>query len=149
MKLNFIIFIGIFALTGCNDSFSNHNSFNNKANLNLLIDAFLFLSDNHDDLHIMMGEYEGSPIESYTNYKKKIYSNNNNIYLKPIIFGLNNIIVNDDNSLSKADTFDSLVDYYQMGLQIIIEGILKGYGYSEKMPSNTIEYKRIKKYNFQ
>ena len=42
--------------------------------------------------------------------------------------------------LINADKFDALVDYYQMGVQMMIEGILKGYGYDGKMPQNTKEY---------
>ena len=42
--------------------------------------------------------------------------------------------------LINADKFDALVDYYQIGKQMMIEGILKGYGYDGKMPQNTKEY---------
>ena len=94
-----------------------------------------------------MGENTGSPIDAYNVYKNKIALLNNNYYLKPILFGLNNITVN-NNTLENADKFDALVDYYQMGIQIIIEGILKGYGYQDKMPQNSKEYQNIKNLTF-
>ena len=78
----------LFALLGCN---SNQKTFDNKNNLNQLIDAYLFLSENHDLLHIMMGEYEGSPIEAYREYQEKIAELKNNNHLKPIFHGLNNL----------------------------------------------------------
>tara|TARA_Y100001968_G_scaffold70343_1_gene61473 strand:+ start:299 stop:733 length:435 start_codon:yes stop_codon:yes gene_type:complete len=143
MKFYTYIFL-LFALLGCN---SNQKTFDNKNNLNQLIDAYLFLSENHDLLHIMMGEYEGSPIEAYREYQEKIAELKNNNHLKPIFHGLNNIEVINKTNLKNADKFDALVDYYQMGIQIIIEGILKGYGYLGKIPENSDEYKKIKSTN--
>ena len=96
----------------------------------------------------MMGEYEGSPLESYNKYQNKINKLKHNIHLKPIFHGLKNIKVVNNVNLKNADKFDALVDYYQMGIQITIEGILKGYGYSGKMPENSIEYKKIKNISF-
>ena len=95
----------------------------------------------------MMGEYKGSPKDSYNLYRNKVTPLEHNLYLKPIIFNLNNIQIISD-TLQNADKFDALVDYYQMGLQIMIEGILKGYGYKNMMPKNSEEYLKIKKINF-
>ena len=133
---------------GCNNISSPNNYYNSKENLNELIDSYIFLSDTHDLLHIMMGEHEGSPLNSYQEYKNRIAVLNNNYYIKPILLGLNNIVINDNNSLINADKFDALVDYYQMGLQMMIEGVLKGYGY-DKMPQNSNEYELIKNINFR
>ena len=116
--------------------------------MNKLIDTYIFLSDNHDLLHVMMGEYAGSPLNSFNNYKNKIILLEENLYIKPIILGLDNIKINQDSSLANADRFDSLVDYYQMGIQMMIDGIIKGYGYDGKMPQNSKEYKEIKKIVF-
>ena len=146
MKL-ILISIIIFFL-GCNIQSSNAHSFNQNKNLNQLIDAYIFLSETHDLLHIMMGEHEGSPLNSYNKYQSGIDPLANNLYLKPILYGLNNIQVQDNNMLINADKFDALVDYYQMGVQMMIEGILKGYGYDGRMPQNTKDYQAIKKYNF-
>ncbi len=136
------ILISILIILGCTQT-----SFNNKENLDQMIDAYVFLSENHDLLHIMMGEYKGSPIDSYKLYKSKITPLEHNLHLKPIILNLNNIQIISD-TLQGADKFDALVDYYQMGLQIMIEGILKGYGYKKTMPKNSEEYLKIKKINF-
>ena len=136
-----ILFITIFIFIGCHKPIDNAN-YNNKQNLNELINAYIFLSENHDLLHIMMGEYEGSPIESYQKYQNKLLPLKNNKYIKPILFGFNNIII-EKNLLKNANKFDALVDYYQMGLQIMINGVLKGYGYSDKLPENSDDYKKI------
>ena len=146
MKL--LLFFSIITLTGCNVKSTQANIFDQKINFTNLIDSYIFLSENHDLLHIMMGEYEGSPIDSYNEYKIKIDPLIHNIYLKPIVIGLNNIQVQDSNILKNADKFDALVDYYQIGIQMMIEGILKGYGYNGEMPQNTKDYENIKKINF-
>tara|TARA_B100000686_G_C16789672_1_gene977761 strand:+ start:2699 stop:3145 length:447 start_codon:yes stop_codon:yes gene_type:complete len=135
-------------LFSCKDISINKNSFNSKENLNELINSYVFLSETHDLLHVMMGEYEGSPIDSYMQYKNQIATLNDNFYLRPIFLGLDNIIISDNNMLINADKFDALVDYYQIGMQMMIEGILKGYGYDGKMPQNTKEYELIKTINF-
>ena len=58
-----------------------------------------------------------------------------------------NYDVNDNDKLKNADKFDALVDYYQMCLQIMIEGILKGYGY-DTLPQNSKDYQNIKMIEF-
>ena len=133
---------------GCNDISNENMILNNRNNLNELIDAYVFLSETHDLLHIMIGEDEGSPIASYKEYKKNINNFKNNDYLEPIIFGLKNIQIIDNKKLKNADKFDALVDYYQIGMQMMIEGILKGYGYHDKMPQNSKEYQMIKQKKF-
>ena len=82
-KLFLIIFFIIFS---CNNISSN-------SNLNELIDAYIFLSENHALLHIMMGEYEGSPFDSYKEYKRKISYIKDNICNKIIILSNKNIIL--------------------------------------------------------
>ena len=143
MKLLFATFILI--IYSCH---FEAEKYNNQNNLHELIDTYIFLSEKHDLLHIMMGEYEGSPKASYIKYKEQITTFQNNIYFKPILFGLKQIIIKEDNSLDNATEFDALVDYYQMGIQLMIEGILKGYGYKEKIPQNSFEYKKIKLLDF-
>ena len=146
VKYYYITFFLFISCSDVNENNTSNNLFNDKENLNSLIDAYVFLSENHDLLHIMMGEYDGSPIESYEIYINKIESFNKNYYLKPILTGLDNIIIKND-KLKNAAKFDALVDYYQMGLQIMIEGILKGYGY-ENILQNSEEYNKIKNLNF-
>tara|TARA_B100001250_G_scaffold249331_1_gene214315 strand:+ start:54 stop:494 length:441 start_codon:yes stop_codon:yes gene_type:complete len=146
--MKFILISIIITFLGCNIEPSNVHSFNQNKNLNQLIDAYIFLSETHDLLHIMMGEHEGSPLDSYNEYQTELRPLTNNLYLKPILYGLNNIQVQDNNVLKNADKFDALVDYYQMGIQMMIEGLLKGYGYNGKIPQNNMEYQAIKKHNF-
>jgi len=147
--MRFILISIIITLLGCNYKSSNSYSFNKQNNLNQLIDAYIFLSETHDLLHIMMGEHQGSPLDSYNKYQSEINPLINNFYLKPILNGLNNIQVQDNNVLKNADKFDGLVDYYQMGIQMMIEGLLKGYGYEGKIPQNTNDYLNIKKVDFK
>ena len=139
--MRYLLFTIILIFTGCHKPIDNAN-FNYKQNLNELINAYIFLSENHDLLHIMMGEYEGSPIESYQIYQNKISPLIKNKYIKPILFGLNNITI-ENNLLKNADRFDALVDYYQMGLQIMINGVLKGSAYNDKLPESSDDYKKI------
>ena len=142
-----IPFIILFLLFSCQNNSNSKHNYNNNYNLNELIDTYIFLSDNHELLHIMMGEHEGSPINSYNQYSQKINSLKVNSYLKPILHGLNKIKIN-NNNLDGAEKFDALVDYYQMGIQLMIEGILRGHGYNKEMPQNVEEYKKIKEINF-
>ena len=143
-----IILISYFLLISCTTDFKNNDSFNHENNLKDIIKAYIFLSENHDLLHIMMGEYQGSPIKSFNIYKNKIKTLDNNLYLEPILLSLNNIKINKNDKLENANKFDALVDYYQIGLQMMIEGILKGYGYSNKMPQNSDDYKKIMEIDF-
>ena len=65
IKYYSIIFFLFISCSDVNKKNTSNDFFNDKENLGFLIDAYVFLSENHDLLHIMMGEYEGSPIESY------------------------------------------------------------------------------------
>ena len=138
---------GLIILIGCNKISSDYNSFSHKHNLHQLIDSYIFLSETHDLLHIMMGEHEGSPIDSYMQYCNKINIIKNNYYIEPILLALDNIKISDNNFLINADKFDALVDYYQMGIQMMIEGILKGHGY-DPLPKNSKDYENIKMVEF-
>ena len=76
MKFNFIIIIFILIIS-CNQKSENTNKeliYNHNTEFKNLIDAYIFLADNHDLLHIMMGEYDGSPEQSYLEYKSNILS---------------------------------------------------------------------------
>ena len=74
--MKFILISTIITFLGCNIEPSNIHSFNQNKNLNQLIDTYIFLSENHDLLHIMMGEHEGSPIDSYNEAFSIIESGN-------------------------------------------------------------------------
>ena len=93
------------------------------------VEAFSFLSKYHHQLHIMIGEEEGDGSESFDQFNKAI-STNDNVELTPIRNAVYRIIPFKENSES-VKRLDYLVDYYQSGLSMQIEAIMRGYGYLE------------------
>ena len=93
-----------------------------------MVDAFKFLSTHHHELHIMIGEDEGDFKQAYNLFYKYISATSSERLL-PIKNGFFRIKDLKKGSKDVKD-FDGLVDYYQSGLSLEIEGILKGYGYS-------------------
>ena len=53
-------------LISCNTQ--EKNIYNEKQNLFNIIEAYIFLSETHDLLHIIMGEHEGLPKTAYIKY---------------------------------------------------------------------------------
>ena len=91
------------------------------------VEAFNFLSKHHHELHIMIGEDEGDFKKAYNSFYKYISATSNE-RLIPIKKGFSRIKEFEKGSKDVKD-FDALVDYYQSGLSLEIEAILKGYGY--------------------
>ena len=100
------------------------------------VEAFIFLSDYHHQLHIMIGEDEGDIMEAYNEFKSAPVLQTNN-ELIPVKEALERIKVVDPENID-VKQLDNLVDYYQSGLSIQIEAILRGYGYKENLEINTI-----------
>jgi hypothetical protein len=100
------------------------------------VEAFIFLSDYHHQLHIMIGEDEGDIMEAYNEFKSAPVLQTNN-ELIPVKEALERIKVVDPENID-VKQLDYLVDYYQSGLSIQIEAILRGYGYKENFEMNTI-----------
>ena len=100
------------------------------------VEAFIFLSDYHHQLHIMIGEEEGDILKAYNEFKSAPVLQTN-IELIPVKEALERIkVVKPENIDMKQ--LDYLVDYYQSGLSIQIEAILRGYGYKENFENNSI-----------
>ena len=100
------------------------------------VEAFIFLSDYHHQLHIMIGEEEGDILKAYNEFKSAPVLQTN-IELIPVKEALERIkVVKPENIDVKQ--LDYLVDYYQSGLSIQIEAILRGYGYKENFENNSI-----------
>ena len=100
------------------------------------VEAFIFLSDYHHQLHIMIGEEEGDILKAYNEFKSAPVLQSN-IELIPVKEALERIkVVKPENIDVKQ--LDYLVDYYQSGLSIQIEAILRGYGYKENFEINSI-----------
>tara|TARA_A100001388_G_scaffold273461_1_gene255392 strand:+ start:469 stop:900 length:432 start_codon:yes stop_codon:yes gene_type:complete len=111
------------------------------------VEAFIFLSDYHHQLHIMIGEDGGDIMEAYNEFKSAPVLQTNN-ELIPVKEALERIKVVDPENID-VKQLDYLVDYYQSGLSIQIEAILRGYGYKENFEMNTIMdvYDRLSKGN--
>ena len=130
-------------LCSCN----NQVQFNEHVIIKQKIEAFKFLSKYHHQLHIMIGEEEGNGSESFNQFSKAI-SRNDNFELTPIRNALYRINPFKENSES-VKRLDYLVDYYQSGLSMQIEAIMRGYGYLESfsMKDALSIYERITKEN--
>lgn len=100
------------------------------------VEAFIFLSDYHHQLHIMIGEEEGDILKAYNEFKSAPVLQSN-IELIPVKEALERIKVVKPGNID-VKQLDYLVDYYQSGLSIQIEAILRGYGYKENFEMNTI-----------
>ena len=107
------------------------------------VDAFQFLSDYHNQLHIMIGEEEGNGDKAFQEFLGAI-KKLDNPELVPVVSSLNRI-----KKFSVASEaimkLDYLVDYYQSGLSLQVEAILRGYGYLKTFPidSALIIYDRL------
>ena len=113
-----------------------NDQMNEKTILEQKVEAFKFLSDYHHQLHIMIGEEEGDIIKAYNEFKSASVLQINN-ELIPVKEALERIKVVDPENID-VKQLDYLVDYYQSGLSIQIEAILRGYGYRENIEMNTI-----------
>tara|TARA_Y100000588_G_scaffold355866_1_gene411505 strand:- start:402 stop:878 length:477 start_codon:yes stop_codon:yes gene_type:complete len=96
------------------------------------VDAFQFLSDYHHQLHIMIGEEEGNGDKAFQEFLGAI-KKLDNPELVPVVSSLNRI--KEFSVASEAIMkLDYLVDYYQSGLSLQVEAILRGYGYLRAFP---------------
>ena len=96
------------------------------------VDAFQFLSDYHHQLHIMIGEEEGNGDKAFQEFLGAI-KKLDNPELVPVVSSLNRIKEFSVASESVME-LDYLIDYYQSGLSLQVEAILRGYGYLRTFP---------------
>jgi len=110
-------------------SCSDQIRFNEEKILHQKVEAFKFLSDNHHYLHIMIDEEEGDKIKAFSELKNspQLTTNFELIPVKNAIYRIENV----NNDQKNIKRLDDLVDYYQSGLSIQIEAILRGYGHKE------------------
>ena len=95
------------------------------------INAFQFLSNYHHQLHVMIGEEEGDINNAFDELLIAL-SSNKNPELIPIKNAVTRIDQLDKEALS-VKRLDYLVDYYQSGLSLQIEAILRAYGHLESL----------------
>ena len=119
------IFLPIIMILSCNSG----NETNEREVLNQKVLAFAFLSEYHHQLHIMIGEEEGDKMKAFLEFKDAPILQTN-VELIPVNNALKRISNVQSDSISVM-RLDDLVDYYQSGLSIQIEAILKGYGFEE------------------
>jgi|TARA_A100001037_G_scaffold207921_1_gene186249 hypothetical protein len=108
---------------------ANTNAIDERHILDQKIKAFQFLSKYHHQLHIMIGEEDGD-IDNAFNELLAALSSNNNPELIPVKRAANRVNELSTESIS-VQRLDYLVDYYQSGLSMQIEGVMRGYGYLE------------------
>ena len=124
--------IFLFLILSC----SSQHGLNEREIFEQKVEAFIFLSDYHHQLHIMIGEEEGDILKAYNEFKNSPVLQTN-VELVPVKEAVRRIKdVSPENIGVKR--LDYLVDYYQSGLSIQIEAILRGYGYKENLEINTI-----------
>lgn len=96
------------------------------------LEALKFLSDYHHQLHIMIGEEKGNGDPAFKEFSDAI-SKTRNVELVPVINSFNRI--KEFSIASEAVMkLDHLIDYYQSGLSLQVEAVLRGYGYFDTFP---------------
>ena len=120
---NILIINMLLLLSSCTktNQLDERTLFHNK------VEAFQFLSNYHHQLHVMIGEEEGDGTAAFNEFLKVIITNDNNelIPIKNAVIRIGKFESNDES----VKRLDYLVDYYQSGLSMEIEGVLRGYGY--------------------
>ena len=131
--------IALFFFLGCN----KHGPDTDRSIFIQKLDALKFLSEYHDQLHVMIGEEEGNADKAFKEFSSALRKNNNS-ELIPVREALGKI---KSFSVSSEEVMklDYLVDYYQSGLSLQVEAILRGNGYLKTFPldSALIIYNRL------
>tara|TARA_B100000945_G_scaffold312436_1_gene306982 strand:- start:106 stop:534 length:429 start_codon:yes stop_codon:yes gene_type:complete len=131
MKNIFLMFILIFG--GCEiTSFQSERQV-----LVQKLEAFQLLSTYHHQLHIMIGEDEGDADVAFNEFGVALRTKKQNPELIPI-FNAFNRIKNFEIASPDVMKLDYLVDYYQSGLALSIEGIMRGYGILKALPLDSV-----------
>jgi len=131
--------IALFFFLGCN----NHVLDTDRSIFIQKLDALKFLSEYHDQLHVMIGEEEGDADKAFKEFSSALRENNNSelIPVREALGKIKSFSVSSDEVMK----LDYLVDYYQSGLSLQVEAILRGNGYLKTFPSDSalIIYNRL------
>ena len=137
MKSLFVI--ALFFLFGCD----KHIQDTDRTIFIQKLDALKFLSEYHDQLHVMIGEEEGDADKAFKEFSSALGKNNNSelIPVREALGKIKSFSVSSDEVMK----LDYLVDYYQSGLSLQVEAILRGNGYLKTFPldSALIIYNRL------
>ena len=120
--------IALFFFLGCN----NHVLDTDRSIFIQKLDALKFLSEYHDQLHVMIGEEEGDADKAFKEFSSALRKNNNSelIPVREALGKIKSFSVSSDEVMK----LDYLVDYYQSGLSLQVEAILRGNGYLKTFP---------------
>jgi len=126
MKSLFVI--ALFFLFGCD----KHIQETDRTIFIQKLDALKFLSEYHDQLHVMIGEEEGDADKAFEEFSSALRKNNNSelIPVREALGKIKSFSVSSDEVMK----LDYLVDYYQSGLSLQVEAILRGNGYLKTFP---------------
>tara|TARA_A100001388_G_scaffold271327_1_gene249976 strand:- start:686 stop:1108 length:423 start_codon:yes stop_codon:yes gene_type:complete len=137
MKSLFVI--ALFFLFGCD----KHIQDTDRTIFIQKLDALKFLSEYHDQLHVMIGEEEGDADKAFEEFSSALRKNNNSelIPVREALGKIKSFSISSDEVMK----LDYLVDYYQSGLSLQVEAILRGNGYLKTFPldSALIIYNRL------
>ena len=137
MKSLFVI--ALFFLFGCD----KHIPDTDRIIFIQKLDALKFLSEYHDQLHVMIGEEEGDADKAFEEFSSALRKNNNSelIPIREALRKIKSFSISSDEVMK----LDYLVDYYQSGLSLQVEAILRGNGYLKTFPldSALIIYNRL------
>ena len=122
------LLIALFLLIGCN----NQSQDTDRTIFTQKLDALKFLSEYHDQLHVMIGEEVGDGDKAFKEFSNALRNNNNSelIPVKEALGKIKSFSISSDQVMK----LDYLVDYYQSGLSLQVEAILRGYGYLKTFP---------------
>ena len=120
--------IALFFFLGCN----KHVLDTDRSIFIQKLDALKFLSEYHDQLHVMIGEEEGDADKAFKEFSNALRKNNNSelIPVREALEKIKSFSVSSDEVMK----LDYLVDYYQSGLSLQVEAILRGNGYLKTFP---------------
>ncbi|MFQ6673934.1 MAG: hypothetical protein ACE5GH_04005 [Fidelibacterota bacterium] len=114
-----------------------------KTRLLNLMDAFMFLSETHDLLHVMMGEKEGDPAAAYNDFSTRLREHDGNPELLSVRLAFRRISDRSSPEASGAAELDALVDYQQFSVQFGYQAIFKAHGCSGEIPTSSRELARL------
>ena len=137
--MKYFFSIALFFFLGCN----KHTPDTYRSIFIQKLDALKFLSEYHDQLHVMIGEEEGDADMAFKEFSNALRKNNNSelIPVRDALRKIKSFSVSSDEVMK----LDYLVDYYQSGLSLQVEAILRGNGYLKTFPMDSalIIYNRL------
>ena len=137
--MKYFFTISLFLLSGCN----KHIQETDRTVFIQKLDALKFLSKYHDQLHVMIGEEGGDGERAFKEFSYALKKNSNTelIPVKKAFRKIKYFSIASDEVMK----LDYLVDYYQSGLSLQVEAILRGHGYLKTFPldSALIIYNRF------